>query len=83
MFKPQPAYSEEALRNLIEGEVLLNVIFRASGRVEVLSVRRGLGHGLDERAVAAAAGIRFEPARRKGLPADAHALVHIVFELAY
>jgi hypothetical protein len=45
-------------------------------------VVRGLGHGLDENAVAAAGGIRFHPARRDGTPVDYQATVHITFELA-
>jgi hypothetical protein len=44
---------------------------------------RGLGHGLDETAAAAARNIRFRPARRSGDPVDFTAIVHIVFQLAY
>jgi TonB family protein len=58
------------------------VVFRSSGEVEVLSVERGLGHGLDESAKAAARKIRFKPAQRQGQPVDYNATVHIVFELA-
>src|SRR4029079_2350362 len=52
--KPRPAYSEEARRLQIEGEVQLEVLFRASGVVDILRVVRGLGHGLDENAAQAA-----------------------------
>jgi hypothetical protein len=45
-------------------------------------VVRGLGHGLDENAVAAAQAIRFRPAARDGAAVDSTALVHIVFQLA-
>jgi TonB family protein len=81
--KPQPNYTEEARRRRIEGEVLLEVLFRASGEVQVLKVIRGLGHGLDESAAAAARRIRFRPARRDGVPADSTAVVRIVFQLAF
>jgi len=81
--KPRPVYTEEARRAAIEGEVLLEVLFQASGQVRVLRVIRGLGHGLDEAAAAAAREIRFRPARRQGTPADSTAQVHIVFQLAY
>jgi TonB family protein len=80
--KPQPVYSEEGRRLRIEGEVLLRVRFGASGDVEVLGVIRGLGHGLDERAAAAARGIRFRPARHDGLAVDSTAIVHVLFQLA-
>src|SRR2546429_2735180 len=49
-----PAYTEEARRLRIEGEVVLEVVFGASGKLHVVRVVRGLGHGLDENAVRAA-----------------------------
>ena len=66
----------------IEGEVQLEVLFRASGQVDIVRVVRGLGHGLDENAAQAARTIRFLPARREGRPVDSTATVHIMFQLA-
>ncbi|MGP8243129.1 MAG: energy transducer TonB [Bryobacteraceae bacterium] len=83
LFKPRPAYTEEARKLKIEGEVLVEVLFTASGEVKVLRVTRGLGHGLDEAAAQAAANIRFKPAERDGLPMDSTAVAHITFRLAY
>ncbi len=80
--KPKPAYTAEARAKKIEGEVLLDVLFKAAGDVQVLRVARGLGAGLDETAVAAAEGIRFRPETREGAAVDSSALVHIVFQLA-
>ncbi len=80
--KPRPGYTDEARRLLIQGEVLLQMVFLASGEIRVDRVVRGLGHGLDETAVVAARGIRFRPARRDGMPVDFEATVHIIFELA-
>ncbi len=82
LFKPRPAYTDEARRLRVQGEVLLEVVFEASGALRVNRVVRGLGHGLDEAALAAAQRIRFRPARRDGHAYDSAALVHIVFELA-
>lgn len=81
--KPRPAYTDEARRLKIQGEVLLEVAFAASGELRVLRVIRGLGHGLDETAAAAARQIRFRPALNNGAPVDSTAVVHIVFQLAY
>ena len=81
--KPKPAYTEEARGRRIEGEVLLQVVFAASGQVHVLATVRGLGYGLDENAVDAAEAIRFRPAERAGAAVDSTAVVHIVFQLAY
>jgi len=81
--KPRPVYTEEARRQRIEGEVLLEVLFAASGQARVLGTIRGLGHGLDESAIAAAEAIHFRPAERGGIAADSTAIVHIVFQLAF
>lgn len=80
--KPVPTYTEEARTKKIEGEVLLEVVFEASGRLKVLRVVRGLGHGLDDAAVRAAEQIRFKPALKDGQPSDSTAVVHIIFQLA-
>ena len=83
LYKPNPAYTAEARALRLEGEVLLEVVFTASGEVQVLGVVRGLGHGLDESAMVAARQIRFKPERMNGRPVDSKATVHIVFQLAY
>ena len=80
--KPVPNYTEEARAKKIEGEVLLEVVFEASGKLRVIKVVRGLGHGLDDAAVHAAEQIRFKPALKDGQPSDSTAVVHIIFQLA-
>ncbi len=81
--KPRPAYTDEARLLRIEGEVLLEVLFSASGETRVLRMIQGLGHGLDENAIASARAIQFRPAKRGDAAADSTAVVHIVFQLAY
>lgn len=80
-FKPKPDYTDEGRKLGINGEVSLEVLFSADGRVHVMRVIQGLGHGLDEQAVKAAEQIKFKPALRIGQPIDSIALVHIIFEL--
>ena len=80
--KPTPVYTDEARKLHIEGEVLLEVVLESGGRVRVVRLVRGLGHGLDEAAVRAAEQIRFKPALRDGQPVDSGAVLHIVFQLA-
>jgi TonB family protein len=82
VFKPSPAYTEEARQAHVQGEVLLSVVFKASGEINVVRVVSGLGHGLDESAVRAARQIRFKPAQREGQPVDLPATLHMVFQLA-
>lgn len=83
LFKPKPVYTDQARDKKIEGEVLLQVVFAASGEVKVERIVQGLGYGLDESAESAARQIRFHPAQQDGQPVDSTAIVHIVFQLAY
>jgi TonB family protein len=77
-------YSAEALKLNLEGEVLLDVVFMASGnQVQVNRVVKGLGHGLDEAAERAAQQIKYKPAMSAGHPVDFPAVIHIVFQIAY
>jgi TonB family protein len=81
--KPNPVYTQEARQLKLEGDVLLEVLFAANGQLHVNRMVRGLGHGLDEAALAAANQMRFKPAQRNGVPTDSTAIVHVVFRLAY
>lgn len=80
--KPDPVYPPEARRLHIQGQVVLNVLFEASGKLRVLNVVHGLGHGMDGAAIRAAEGIRFKPAERNGRPMNSKAIIHIIFQLA-
>jgi TonB family protein len=80
--KPTPLYTSEARAKRIEGEVLLEVVFEAAGKVRVVRVIRGLGYGLDDAAVSAAEQIRFRPALQDGQPSDSTTVLHIVFQIA-
>lgn len=81
--KPKPDYTAEGRSMKLEGDVTLDVVFLASGHVQVTRVISGLGHGLDESASKAAQQIKFKPALREGQPVDYPARVRIEFRLAY
>ena len=81
LWKPLPVYTQRARDLHIEGEVLLEVVFEATGKLRVVKVVSGLGNGLDEAAVRSAEQIRFKPALQDGLPADWDAVVHVIFQL--
>jgi len=81
-YKPRPVYTEEGRQLKIEGEVLLDVVFSADGKIRIVKVVRGLGHGLDESAVRAAQKIQFKPAQKDGHSSDFEAVLHIEFLLA-
>jgi TonB family protein len=82
LYKPKPAYTDDARKLNIEGEVLLEVMFGASGELHVNRVVRGLGHGLDEAAIGAATKIKFKPAQRNGSAVDSMSIVHVMFQIA-
>jgi TonB family protein len=82
LFKPAPAYTAEAKAKGIQGDVVLEVEFLASGSLKVVRVVRGLGSGLDELASDAARQIKFKPALQSGKPVDFRANVVIVFRLS-
>lgn len=66
ILKPEPAYTEEARKDQINGTVVLRGIFSASGEVTNLQFVSGLPAGLSENAMAAAKQIRFIPASKDG-----------------
>jgi len=81
LYKPNPAYSPEGREHKIQGDVVLEVIFLASGQIKVTRVISGLGLGMDEEAIHAAQRIRFTPAMRDGKAVDVSARIRIEFRL--
>jgi protein TonB len=61
--------------------VRIELTVDASGNVVQVRLVEGLGHGLDEAAVEAARGYRFEPARRCGKAVAATFTIAIRFAL--
>lgn len=66
--QPRAAYTDAARQAGIQGKVVLRVTFQADGSIGAISAVSGLPNGLTERAIAAARSIRFEPAKRNGVP---------------
>jgi TonB family protein len=77
--KPEAEYTEAARSNNVRGKVVLKVRLTSLGFVVVDSVKAELPHGLTEKAAEAARRIKFEPARRGGLPVSQRATVEYVF----
>ena len=77
----KPDYTEAARREAVEGDVLLEVIVLADGSVGEVRVVRGLGFGLDERALRAMRQWRFHPAERHGVPVSVLVEVAMSFRL--
>ena len=74
-------YTEDARTRGVTGDVVLEIVIRSDGSVGDVKVLRGLGFGLDERAVAAVRNWKFSPARRLGAPVDVIVEVEVEFSL--
>ena len=79
--RPTPGYTEEARRAQVEGAVKLSVVLDADGTVSTISVVRGLGYGLDERAIEAARQLRFVPAQKDGHRVSVRVFLEFKFTL--
>ena len=55
-------YPAEALRLEVEGDVVVRILVDANGRVAQKRLVKGLGHGLDEKALAFVDELQFKPA---------------------
>lgn len=78
----RPEYTDEARLLRIQGTVVLRVTVTSTGQVRVLSVVRGLGHGLDQSAAKAVEQYRVKPATRDGVPVEMTTNITITFQLA-
>ena len=81
--KVEPVYSEEARQAKVEGTVLLKIIVDVDGRAKDIKVVRGLGLGLDERAVAAVQQWTFAPGKKNGQAVRVEAQVEVNFVPTY
>jgi TonB family protein len=84
LWSPSLAYPPEMFLNGIEGEVMLQGVVDATGRVDSASVRvlRATNPAFEPPAIAMLLGTRFRPAEREGAPIEALIEVPISFELA-
>jgi TonB family protein len=80
--RPMPSYTEEARKARLEGVVILQVIIRKEGTVEVIKVLKGLGYGLDESVIKTIESRwRFKPGTRGGEPVDVVAAIETRFSM--
>jgi len=78
---PDPDYTEEARRAKKQGTCVLWLIVDAAGRPRDIKVVRGLGLGLDAKALEAVKQWRFQPALKDGKPVDVQISVEVEFHL--
>jgi TonB family protein len=76
-----PEYTQKARDRKIEGEAVVLARFGADGKIKEAKVEKGLGFGLDDRAVEAVKRISFFPAQLDGKEVDAQARIVFDFRL--
>jgi periplasmic protein TonB len=79
----KPAYTQDAIRARIQGEVQVRAIVRADGTVGDVRVSRSLDPvlGLDEEAIKAVRQWRFAPATRLGQPVAVYVTIGVGFTM--
>jgi len=79
---PYPTYTDEARHGKVQGSVTLMVLVGADGRAQDIRIVKGIGFGLDERAVESVRGWKFIAARDGAKhPVAAWVTVEAVFRL--
>jgi len=78
---PDPDYTEEARRAKKQGTCVLWLIVDSTGHPRDIRVVRGLGFGLDAKAMEAVKLWRFQPALKDGRPVDVQISVEVEFHL--
>jgi protein TonB len=78
---PDPEYTEEARNAKTQGTCILWMIVDDQGRPRDIRVVRGLGFGLDAKAIEAVKQWRFQPAQKDGHPVNVQISVEVGFKL--
>ena len=81
IFQVEPEFSEEARKAKVAGNVLVNLWVDTSGNPSHVRVIRGVGMGLDEKAVEAVRQYRFKPAMENGKPVLVELNVEVNFQI--
>jgi protein TonB len=76
-------YPQEAVRNRVEGLVIVKADVDISGKVIDTKVKHGIGHGCDEEAMRVVKLMKFESIKLRGLHAVYHKTINILFRLSH
>jgi TonB family protein len=80
-YRGQTDYTREAREKMIEGDVVLDILFGSYGNIKGIRVERGLPYGLTEEAIRVARAIRFDPAMKDGKPVSVRGKLEFGFRL--
>jgi TonB family protein len=79
--KVEPEYTLEARVAKIQGEVIMNVVIGTDGTPGNMTLHRGAGYGLDEKAIEAVTKWRFHPGTKGGVAVPVIATIQVNFRL--
>jgi periplasmic protein TonB len=80
-YSVEPEFSEEARKAKVAGNVLVNLWVDTNGNPTHVRVIRGVGMGLDEKAVEAVRQYKFKPAMENGKPVLVELNVEVNFQI--
>ena len=78
---PDPEYTKEARKDKVSGKVLVNLLVDEQGNPTHVRVVRGIGHGLDAKAIEAVSRYKFKPAMEDGKPVTVALTVQVNFQI--
>ena len=81
IYQVDPEFSEEARKAKFMGVVLVNLIVDAHGNPQNVHILRGVGMGLDDKAVEAVKQYKFKPAMEGGKPVAVELNVEVNFQI--
>ena len=81
VYKVDPEYSEEARKAKYSGTVMLSLVVDVDGKAKAIRVVKGVGLGLDERAIEAVQKWKFTPGKKNGQAVPVYATVEVNFRL--
>jgi TonB family protein len=81
LFTPDPGYTKQAREAHLQGIVLVSLVLGVDGQVHDVKVQKGLGRGLDEKAIEVVQEWRFRPALENGHPVSSKLNVEVSFRL--
>jgi protein TonB len=81
IYKVDPEFSEEARKAKFMGIVTVNLVVNTSGLPENVRLVRGVGMGLDEKAIEAVKQYKFKPAMENGKPVPVEVNIEVNFQI--
>lgn len=79
---PTPKPDLSSLPNGTAGDVILDIVIDATGKIADIKMTSGLGHGIDETVIATVQQWTFHPATKDGQPVASEQELHFHYEKA-